>query len=146
MPNTVSPIARAKVQARVGAQMSDSVSVYRGQIGGLNPTTGVLGGLANPVTIYTGPARIHVLSGTGTIAVGGGVIAQAQAVISIPADAPLAQRDDVVVADAVGNIDDQTLQTRAFRVLEVSAETYFADARRLTCSIWVGSRWWENQQ
>ena len=145
MAVTISQVARTKVRRRAEAQMTDSVTVYRGQIGALDPSTGILAALANATQIYSGPGRLHIMSGTGTVALGGGTIAQAQVVISIPMSAPLPYRDDVVTVD-VADDADPTEQTRVLRVLEVAGGSLFGDARRLTCTAWAPSRYWAGQQ
>lgn len=141
MTGTISAFARAAVRKRVEAQMTATVQILRGQLGAMDPTTLKVGGLQNSTVIYEGNARIHTLSGEGSLSLGDGQIDQRQVVISIPWDAPIPQRDDVVI---IGNDDeaDTTVDGLALRIVEVAGGTLFGDARRLSCVAWGPSRYW----
>ena len=140
---TISDVARTKVRTRAEEQMCDTVTIYRGDIGLMNTSTGMMSGITNVSTIYTGIARIHVMSGTGTIAIGAGTVAQQQTVVSIPISAPKTHRDDVVV---VNTAIDANQEGRAYRVLEVTGAGSFYPVRQHTCSAWAASRFWEGEQ
>jgi hypothetical protein len=126
----------------VQASMNTPIVIKRGQLGTLDPLTGIVGGLTNAVIIYEGPARIHAVAGQGDIAVGEGELSTRQVVISIPWDAtpvPL-QNDLVIVGD--DSIRDPDLNGEAYQVREVSGGSLFGDARRLSCVGWHGNRYW----
>ncbi len=141
---TVSPLARALVRRRVEAQMLATITILRGALGTLNPTTGLVGGLASAVTVYTGKARIRSVTGSGVIDVGGGEIDQRSTVISIPIAATAPRRDDLVV---IGQDDaaDAELDTRIFRVMEVDGGGYFGECTHLNCTGWYSNRLWGAQ-
>lgn len=141
---TATPFARSLVRRRVEAQMLSTITVLRGNLGTLNPTTGMVGGLTGATTVYAGKARIRTVSGAGVINVGGGEIDQRSTVISIPISSPVPHRDDLVL---IGEDDeaDPDLDTRIFRVMEVDGGSYFGDARRLSCTGWLSSRYWGEQ-
>lgn len=138
---TVTPLARALVRSRVEAQMSATVTILRGTLGTLNPATGVVYGITGAQTIYSGKARIHTVSGEGSISLAAGQIDQRQTVVSIPWDAPMPQRDDIVLV-GTDDLADPDLDNKALRVIEVSGGTAFGDARRLSCTAWGDSRYW----
>lgn len=138
-----SAFARATVRRRVEAQMTASVTVYRGDLGAMDPETGDVGGLANAQTVYQGKARVRTVSGAGVLAVGEGTIETRSTIVSIPIDSPMVRRDDVI--EITDELADTELDARFFRVLDVDAGSMFADARRMTCQGFAGSRWWSDQ-
>lgn len=141
---TVTERMRALVRERVEAQMEASIMVLRGDAGALDPTTGIVGGLANTRTIYSGKARIRTVSGSGVLSIGDGTIDTRSTVISIPITAPIAHRDDLVRV-INGGPADANLSTRIFRVLEVEGGSLFGDARRMSCTGWYESSYWGQQ-
>lgn len=139
---TISPVARALVRARVEAQMGATVTILRGALGTLNPANGVVYGITGAQTIYSGKARIHTVTGEGSISLAAGQIDQRQTVVSIPWNAsPVPQRDDIVLV-GTDDLADPDLASKALRVVEVSGGSAFGDARRLSCTAWGDSRYW----
>lgn len=122
--------------------MTATITITRGQLGVFDATTGRVGGLQSGTTIYSGKARIHTVSGEGSISIGEGQIDQRQAIISIPWDAsPVPARDDLIVVSDDGNLDADMV-SRSLRVVEVEGGSLFFDARRLSCVSWYPSRHW----
>lgn len=144
------------VRAYTEGNMDGLVTVLRGGPGVLNKTTGVVGGVADAVQIYGDPvtagqigtigakARVHPVSGQGTIALGPGQIDQRQTVVSIPWLAPMPQRDDIVLIRSGGQ--DNTLVGTALRVTEVDGGGLFGDARRMSCTMFGKSSYWDGVQ
>lgn len=131
--------------------MNSQITVLRGSLGALNPTTGLVGGLSGALTIYAGMARIRTVSGSGVLSTGGGTIDTRQTIISIPMVAAIPYRDDIVTVSEVnqdpdGSQADTDLITRAWRVLDVDGGGYFGDARRMTCTQFFDSRYWTGMQ
>lgn len=141
---TLSPAGRAMVRRRVEAQMRAQINVLRGNLGTLNPTTGLVGGLASAITVYSGNARIRTVAGASVIQVGGGEIDQRTTLISIPITSAMPQRDDLVQV-VNDDLADPDLDTRIFRVMEVEGGSLFGDARRMSCTGWYESRYWNKQ-
>ena len=142
---TVSPLAREMVRRRVAASQTTPIVIKRGDLGALDPETGLVGGLSNAQTIYTGLSRIHAVSGQGDIAVGEGEISNRQTTISIPWDAtPVPQQNDLIfIGD--DSVSDPELQGEVYQVREVSGGTLFGDARRMSCVGWHGNRYWSGE-
>jgi hypothetical protein len=139
----ISAFQRSQVQAYAEGNMTARIQVLRGQLGAFDEATGRVGGLSGAKVVYAGKARIRTVGGAGVVSVGAGEIDTPQVIISIPMDAPLPHRDDVVRvlrAEADGD-----LAARIFRVLDVDGGSLFGDARRLTCVGWFNSRQWGPQ-
>ncbi len=119
--------------------MASQIVVLRGSLGTLDTATGLVGGLSGAETVYSGKARIRPLSQPTPVSLGGGEIAQRDTVISIPIDAPVPHRDDLI---RVVSDDDVDLDTRIFRVLGADGGGIFGDARRVGCSGWYQNRYW----
>lgn len=154
MPSVVSEAAKARVRAYTERNMDGLVTILRGGKGALNRDTGEVSGMTGVVQIYgdkppiTGQigtkgakARIHPVTGQGSISLGPGQINLRQTTISIPWSAPVPQRDDIVLVRNGGA--DQTLNGTALRVVEVSGGGLFGDARRLSCTLWGKSSMWD---
>lgn len=141
MTGSVSNLSRALVRKRVEAQMLASIQILRGTLGTLDRSTGLVSGLTNVTVIYSGIARIHGVQGAGSISVAQAPLDQRQATISIPWDAAIPQRDDLLQV-ALDDAADPTLDAQTFRVGEVWAGSLFGDARRLSCTQVAPSRWW----
>lgn len=139
---TVSNLARALVRARVEAQMLATVQILRGALGTLNRATGIVSGLTNVTVIYSGMARIHGVSGAGSISVAQAPLDQRQVTISIPWGTPLIPQRDDLLQVSLDDDADPSLDAQTFRVGEVSAGSLFGDARRLQCTQTAPSRWW----
>lgn len=142
-----SGLARRLVRRRTESQMNSYITVLRGALGTLNATTGVVGGLGSATVIYAGKARIHTVSGAGPVTNSGGPIEQRTAIVSIPMNAAIPHRDDVITVRTANRDPDQSesdydLDPRVFRVLEVDGGAYFGDARRLSCCQSHDSRYW----
>lgn len=141
MARTVSTYTRKLVRKRVEAQMLASITIQRGDLGALNPTTGTVGGLTNLVTIYSGKARIWTAGGNA-IALGDGIIDMNQTYVSIPIDATTTPRRDDIVTVLNDMLADVDLDDRVLRVMEVDGGGLVGAARRLTCSYFNQSRYW----
>jgi len=137
----ISAAARALVRRRVEAQMTARITILRGGRGTLDPATGLVGGLANAQTVYTGKARIRTVSGAGVLAIGEDQIDTRQTLISIPIDSPVPRCDDLVRVEEDGTADPD-LGGRLFRVTEVEGGSLFGDACRMAAtSFYDSSRW-----
>lgn len=141
----ISEIARLTVRNYAESNMDGLVMILRGGRGQLNPQTGVVSGMVGATLVYGdengAKARIHTVSGQGSISLGPGQIDTRSATISIPWGAPtIPQRDDVIVVIDGGS--DTTLDGNAFRVVEVSGGGAFGDARRMSCVAWGKSGYW----
>lgn len=148
MAGLISATAKAKVRAYAERNMDARVMILRGGKGVLDKTTGRLSGMSDAESIYDDPtapgtggiAGIHTVTGQGSVSNGAGQIDTRQVVVSIPWSARLPRRDDVVQVIAGG--EDETLNGAALRVVEVAGGTRFADARRISCTVWGKSGYW----
>lgn len=139
-----SDFARASVRLRTTMGMTAMIQVLRGTLGTLDPDTGLVGGLQDSQTVYRGLARIRTVGQPAPVSIGGGEIAMRDTIISIPMTAPkVPHRDDLVrvLSDTPADTD---LNTRIFRVLGADGGGMFGDARRISCSGWYQSRYWNN--
>lgn len=126
--------------------MNSAITIRRGNLGTLNTTTGLVGGLTASNVIYKGKARIRLIAPGGQVP-SPDPIALRQTLISIPMTSPVPHRDDLVIVSSTNRDSDATeadtnLDSRAFRVLDVDGGGYFGDARRMTCCSWFPSRTW----
>lgn len=149
----LSATAISKVRARTESNMDGLVTILRGRPGVLDTTTGRVAGMSGAVQIYGdqvpagtigtigGTARIHPVSGQGSLSLGPGQIDQRSTTVSIPWGAATPQRDDIVVIRDAGQ--DSDLTGKALRVVEVSGGTLFGDARRMSCTLWGKSGYWD---
>lgn len=150
----LSATAIGKVRARTESNMDGLVTILRGRPGVLDTTTGRVAGMSGAVQIYGDPvpdgtigtigakARIHPVSGQGSLSLGPGQIDQRSTTVSIPWGAPtVPQRDDIVVIRDAGQ--DGDLTGKALRVVEVSGATLFGDAHRMSCTLWGKSGYWD---
>jgi hypothetical protein len=135
--------ARAHVRAYAESNMGGHVTISRGGRGTLDKTTGLVSGMSGATTVYDGIARLHPVSGQGSISVGQGEIDTRSVTVSIPWSAGLPQRDDLILF--VDGGADQTMNGRAGRVVEVDGGGYFGDARRMQCVVWGTSEYWSSQ-
>lgn len=143
----------AQVRAYTEGNMDGRVTILRGKPGVLDQSTGRIGGMSNAVQVYGDPvpdgtigtvgakARVHLVSGQGSVSLGPGTINMRQTTISIPWAAPEPQRDDLVIIRSAGA--DQSTNGAALRVVEVSGGGLFGDARRLSCTLWGKSSNWD---
>ena len=143
MSYTVSDRLRAVVDRYTAGNMNATVRVLRGSLGALDPVTNQMAGLNVATTLYSGPARVHPVAGLGPLEVGGGVVDERQATISIPMDAPVPNRDDLVIVDA--EPQDADLVGSTWRVLQVDGGGMFGNRRGLFCQSWHPSRYWGQQ-
>jgi hypothetical protein len=142
-----------QVRAYTEGNMDGRVTILRGKPGVLDQNTGRIGGMSNAVQVYGDPvpdgtigilgakARVHSVSGQGSLSMGPGQIDIKTVTVSIPWAAPEPQRDDLVVIRSGGV--DQTLKDAALRVVEVAGGGLFGDARRLSCTLWGKSSNWD---
>lgn len=126
--------------------MNSLIMIRRGALGGLDPTTGLVGGLTSSTVIYKGKARIRLITPGGSVPSPDPIVLR-DAIISIPINSPVPHKDDVVVVattnkDSDGTEADINIDARAFRVMDVDGGGYFGDARRMTCCSWYPSRTW----
>lgn len=141
----VTPLARAKVREGVQRFMTTPLTILRGDLGGFDETTGLVGGLTNVKTIFTGKGRVHTITGQGGVVAGNGEFDTRQVIVSIPWNSkPVPQRDDLVVV-GTDSIADVELTGEVYRVMEVEGGGLFGDARRLSCVGWHPSRYWGTQ-
>lgn len=135
--------ARRHVRAYAESNMDGHVTISRGGRGVLDKATGRVSGMSGATTVYDGIARLHTVSGQGSISVGQGEVDTRSVTVSIPWSADLPQRDDVVLF--VDGGADQTMNGRAGRVVEVDGGGYFGDARRMQCVVWGTSEYWTSR-
>lgn len=133
--------------------MDGLVTILRGGPGVLDQNTGRVSGMSNAVQIYGDPvatgvigtigakARVHTVTGQGSLSLGPGQIDIRQTTVSIPWDAVAAQRDDIVLVRSAGQDDEMV--GAALRIVEVAGGTLFGDARRLSCTLWGRSAYWD---
>lgn len=149
----ISATAIGKVREYTEGNMDGSVTILRGGPGLLDKTTGKVSGMAGAVQIYGDPvaagtigtiggkARVHTVTGEGSLSVGPGQIDVKQVTVSIPWVGPAIRRDDIVLVRSAGQ--DIQLVGSALRVVEVAGGTLFGDARRLSCTLWGKSAYWD---
>lgn len=149
----VSPAVIAQVRAYAEGNMDGLVTILRGKPGTLDQATGRISGMTDAQQIYGDPvptgtigtkgakARVHLVSGQGSLSLGPGNINLRQTTVSIPWEAPEPQRDDLVLIRSAGQ--DKTLTGAALRVVEVAGGGLFGDARRLSCTLWGKSANWD---
>lgn len=133
--------------------MDGLVTILRGGAGVLDKATGKVTGTSNAVQIYGDPvspgvigtigrkARIHTVTGQGSLSLGPGQVNIRQTTVSIPWDAPPVYRDDIVLVRSAGQ--DAQLTGAALRVVEVAGGGLLGDARRLSCTLWGRSAYWD---
>jgi hypothetical protein len=150
---TVDPAVIAAVRTYTESNMDGLVTILRGGVGVLDPVTGSMGGLSNAKQIYGDPvpdgvigtigakARVHPVTGQGSLSLGPGQINVRETTVSIPWSAQVPQRDDIVLIRDAGQ--DDTLTGASLRVVEVAGGGYFGDARRLSCTTWGYSAQWD---
>lgn len=149
----VSDAAIQRVRAYTESNMDGLVTILRGKAGVLNQSTGRVSGASTATQIYGDPApagtigakgakaRVHSVSGQGSLSLGPGQINLRQTTVSIPWGAMTPQRDDIVLIRSAGQ--DTTLVGAALRVVEVSGGGLFGDAQRLSCTLWGKSAYWD---
>lgn len=149
----VSSGAIAAVRRYAEGNMDALVTILRGGPGALDPATGRISGMSDPVQIYGDPvpagtigtvgakARVHTVSGSGSLSLGPGQVNIKQTTVSVPWSATPPQRDDVVLIRDAGQDDSMT--GAALRVVEVAGGGLFGDARRLSCTLWGFSSQWD---
>jgi hypothetical protein len=149
----VSDTAIAKIRARTEGSMDGLVTILRGKPGTLNKATGRVSGITDARQIYGDPvaagtigtvggkARVHTVTGQGSLSLGPGQIDVRQTTVSIPWDADPVYRDDIVLVRSAGR--DSSLTGATLRVVEVAGGTLFGDARRLSCTLWGRSAYWD---
>jgi len=150
---TVPAAVLNQVRSYTEGNMDGLVTILRGKPGTLDKTTGRITGMSGSVQVYGDPvpdgtigtigakARVHLVSGEGSVSLGPGTINMRQTVVSIPWNAPDTQRDDLVIIRSGGA--DQSLNGAALRVVEVSGGGLFGEARRLSCTLWGKSANWD---
>jgi hypothetical protein len=139
----VSDFARNLVRSRVELAMVCQITILRGKLGLLDPSTGKVSGLTDAVTVYEGKARVRAIANGQSVDLGGGEIVIRDTTISIPIGSGMPFRDDLVTVTDGG--PDFDLSTRIFRVLGASGGGLFGDARRMSASGWLQSRYWGEQ-
>lgn len=137
----VSQTAIDAVRRYTEGNMDGSVTVLRGARGELDKTTGRVSGMVGGTPVYDGKARVHLVTGQGSLSLGPGQVNIRQTTVSIPWGAPVPQRDDLVLIRDAGQ--DDTLTGAALRVVEVSGGGLFGDARRMSCTLWGKSAQWD---
>lgn len=140
-----SKFTRQVVRRRTAAAMKAKIVIIRGDLGTMDPETLVVGGLENAQDIYRGKARIHTVSGAGTVTVSQQTIPIRSVIMSIPMSVTNVPRVDDCVVVGVDDLADADLDTRIFRVVEVEGGSFFGDARRLSTTGWYESRYWGKQ-
>lgn len=149
MTGKISEYAKARVRAYTEGNMDGLVTILRGGRGELNKVTLEVSGLAGAQTIYDddeqtgagGKARVHKVTGQGSVSVAGaGNIDMRQVIVSIPFASQMPRRDDVVLVRDSG--EDQDLTGATLRVVEVDGGGAFGDARRMSCTLWGKSPRW----
>jgi len=132
---------RTQVRAYVESNMLDSIEITRPVAGPLvlDPSTGQLAAPSGSTVIYTGKARVHPSSSTGTAGTGAGNIAQRQCSISVPWNAPDAYIDDLI---EVVDQTDVTVDNSWWRVIGVSGAGIFNELSSYTCEAWDKSSYW----
>jgi hypothetical protein len=143
----------AAVRNYAEGNMDGLVTILRGGAGVLDQATGKVSGLSGAVQIYGDPvpdgtigtigakARVHLVTGQGSLSLGPGEINIRQTTVSIPWDGAIPQRDDIVLIRDAGQ--DDTLTGASLRVVEVAGGGFFGDARRLSCTTWGYSAQWD---
>lgn len=139
----ISQTAVDKVRKRTEANMDAQVTILRGKPGVLDEVTGRVSGMTNSAPIYDGKARLHPVSGQGSLSLGPGNVDQRSTTVSIPWNAAPVQRDDVVLVRDPGR--DTQLTGAALRVVEVTGGGAFGDARRCSCTLWGKSAYWDGK-
>jgi hypothetical protein len=136
--------ARRHVRAYAESNMDGHVTIRRGGRGQLDKQTGLVSGMVGATVVWDGIARLHLVSGQGSISVGAsGGFDQRAVTVSIPWAAALPQQDDVI--EVIDGGADQTMNGVALRVVEVEGGGLFGDARRMQCVAWGRSQYWTAQ-
>jgi hypothetical protein len=140
---------RTLVRKYTNGNMTSQITILRGSLSALDPTTGLVSGIASPTTIYTGKARIRTVSGAGPVTTEGGPIDTRRTTISIPMTSAIPFRDDIITVQAAnqtgdGVESDHDLDHRVFRVVDVDGGSFFGDARRMSCTQVYDSRYWSS--
>jgi len=87
-----------------------------------------------------GKARIHKVTGQGSISNGPGEYDMRQLIVSIPWAAALPRQDDIILVRDGGV--DETLNGSVLRIVEIEGGGAFGDARRLSCTLQGHSEYW----
>lgn len=138
MARTISDRQLRQLRWTANRQMRNKVVINRPDKPSFDSVTGMVTATTN-ATIYRGSARIWSVQGPQTMTLGDEIITFRMTNISIPYNAPLPRRDDIVT---VYGADDPTLQGRSFRVLDVEVAGEAYAARRMSCTQIEGSATW----
>jgi hypothetical protein len=87
-----------------------------------------------------GKARVHKVTGQGSLSNGPGEYDLRQVIVSIPWAATLPRQDDIILIRDGGV--DKTLNGSVLRIVEVEGGGAFGDARRLSCTLQGYSEYW----
>lgn len=90
--------------------------------------------------IYSGQARIRVVSGSGILSVGEEQISTRSTLVSIPYDGGMPRASDVVLVDS--DLEDDDLNANALTVTSVEGGGLLRVARTMTCTEYTGNQWW----
>lgn len=136
----ISALARRLVRRQVDQTLTAYVVITRGSTRTLNATTGMLSSTPGTI-IYSGAARIPTISAEGAVNVGEGSLNQRSTVVTIPWDAPVPKRDDLltVVQDTLA---DPNLAENTWRVVGVDGGTLLGAYRHVSCTQERGSGRW----
>lgn len=121
--------ARRQVAAYATGQAVDAVQLTRRGAPVFNSTTGLL--TAPPTNIYTGPAKVTVVSGGDPVDIGEERQFWDTVSVQLPPGAPMAKIDDLVQITSAAATQ---LVGRYFRVASVAAGGLMPDGQTLSAS------------
>lgn len=138
----VSQRSREYVRNRVQEHMDGWVSIYRWADVEFDENTGIISyGTRTPY--YQGKARIWQVNDGDVVVAGEANITTLMTNISIPWDATVPHKDDIVIVDR--NIPDPSIIGFQFRVMFIDAGGYIGGARRMRCVSFSESASWMPQ-
>lgn len=136
---TVTQRMREYVRKRAQDHMNSTISLYRYGSINFDDITGTVT-VPDRDPIYSGKARVWQLNEGQVLVSGDADIATASTNISIPFDAALPKRDDIVVIRTC--VQDPSIAGMAFRVMAVDGGGMIGAVRRMQCVALVDSGQW----
>ena len=139
---TVSDYARRYVRERAQDHMAATITLYRhADTINFDELTGIAEIPLGSTVVYAGKARVWTSNSGGAIVVGEAEIATISTNVSIPLDAPMPKKDDIVVVDT--NPHDAVTVGTAYRVMSINGGGLIGSVRQMSCTAFTDSSFWE---
>jgi hypothetical protein len=133
---------RAAVADFVADLLEGTITVHRQGLAAMDPVTLEVAATSGGV-VYSGPARVPIVTPSGPVSVGEGQIPQRTVGFTVPLGAGDFRNDDTVTIDAMPDGSDTTLVGSAWRVTGVSGGGAFGALCKLTATQWFRNGRWD---